>query len=318
MEENEKDFFPARWFRISTLISIGFIIILGILVLIGEMGETPEKLLNFWNETLIGLNMILIGTGEVAILVILQASWEAKIQSQRSNFRSVGIPLLVVGVMNIILLVVFNRFSQFINIISQLWTYQLMVIIILSILLVIGLYLVLKTHSLHTFLGYVFLGFLYSMVMEFCIDYGAYGIYPWRNGEMVQIVMLGLSLHYFAFVAIFRIWYELFDFTPKEAYLAMGITGFMLEVFILPIIAGSFNIWLLILFPFYFFINVFNYGSFVVIPTLYHQESGLKTSRPSSIPFSKILLKYVISVGGTLLLGIFEIYFFYSLLFGVF
>jgi hypothetical protein len=143
------------------------------------------------------------------------------------------------------------------------------------------------------------------MLMEFCVDFGAYRT---TDVVVVLVIMLVLTPHYFAMGTVFRLWYRWFTFTPREAFFAMGTAGFVLETFILPVISGTFQPLVLLLSPIYYVLNALNYGGFVVIATL-HQNQGEK--RAPILTWKK----YLAGVGGTLAIMLPVIIGFYTLLY---
>ncbi len=144
---------------------------------------------------------------------------------------------------------------------------------------------------------YVILAWFYAMIMEFCVDFGAYNTV---NPGIILIIMAGLTPHYFFLAAVFRLWFRWYTYTPREAYFAMGIIGFLLESIILKLGVGTFKLSGMLLFPIDLPVHILNYGGFVLIPTLLHNQTENR-------PPMKSKMKYLAAILGTLALTLPEI-----------
>jgi len=154
---------------------------------------------------------------------------------------------------------------------------------------------------------YVLLTWTYAMIMEFCVDFGAYGTF---NPGIVLVIMAVLTPHYFFMAAVFRLWFRWYTYSAREAYFTMGMVGFLLESIILKLLAGTFELWGILLFAIDIPVHMLNYGGFVLIPTLYQnqteQRGPVRTKR-----------KYLVGILGTLALTLPEIAGTYWLVYGV-
>lgn len=83
---------------------------------------------------------------------------------------------------------------------------------------------------------YVLLAWIYAMIMEFCVDFGAYGTF---NPGVVLVIMAVLTPHYFFMAAVFRLWFKWYTYSAREPYFTMGMIGFLLESIILKLFAGT-------------------------------------------------------------------------------
>lgn len=153
-----------------------------------------------------------------------------------------------------------------------------------------------ETKSL-SFGRYVLLAWAYAMLMEFCVDFGAYGTI---NPGVVLVIMVVLTPHYFFMAAVFRLWFRWYRYSAREAYFTMGMIGFLLESIILKLFAGTFELGGILLFPVDIPVHMLNYGGFVLIPTLYHNQ----TERRELVRTKK---KYLVGILGTLALTLPEI-----------
>ena len=154
---------------------------------------------------------------------------------------------------------------------------------------------------------YVLLTWTYAMIMEFCVDFGAYGTF---NPGVVLVIMAVLTPHYFFMAAVFRLWFRWYTYSAREAYLTMGTVGFLLESIILKLFAKTFEMGGILLFPIDIPVHMLNYGGFVLIPTLYHNQ----VERREPVRTGK---KYLVGILGTLTLTLPEIAVTYWLVYGV-
>ncbi|MGD0536969.1 MAG: hypothetical protein ABSC03_04910 [Verrucomicrobiota bacterium] len=138
---------------------------------------------------------------------------------------------------------------------------------------------------------------MYAMLMEFCVDFGAYHA---ANPLIVLAIMAVLTPHYLFMGMVFRLWFRWYTFTPTEAYLTMGTVGFLLEAIILKLIAGTWQARGMILYPLDFVVNLLNYGGFTVIATLYQNQTEER-------PRTKTWRKYLVGIFGTLGIALPEI-----------
>jgi len=128
-----------------------------------------------------------------------------------------------------------------------------------------------KVETKSFFFGrYVLLAWAYAMIMEFCVDFGAYGT---NNPGVVLVIMAVLTPHYFFMAAVFRLWFRWYTYSAREAYFTMGMIGFLLESVILKLFARTFELGSILLFPIDIPVHMLNYGGFVLIPTLYHNQA---------------------------------------------
>lgn len=144
---------------------------------------------------------------------------------------------------------------------------------------------------------YVLLAWIYAMIMEFCVDFGAYGTI---NPGVVLGIMAGLTPHYFFMAAVFRLWFKRYTYSAREAYFTMGMIGFLLESIILKLFAGTFELGGILLFPIDIPVHMLNYGGFVLIPTLYQNQSEQREPMRTK-------KKYLVAILGTLALTLPEI-----------
>jgi len=144
---------------------------------------------------------------------------------------------------------------------------------------------------------YVLLAWAYAMLMEFCVDFGAYGTI---NPGVVLVIMAVLTPHYFFMAAVFRLWFRWYTYSAREAYFTMGMIGFLLESVILKLFARTFQLGGILLFPIDIPVHMLNYGGFVLIPTLYHNQ----TEQREPVRTKK---KYLAGILGTLALTLPEI-----------
>ncbi|HEV56685.1 MAG TPA: hypothetical protein ENN87_04205 [Phycisphaerales bacterium] len=144
---------------------------------------------------------------------------------------------------------------------------------------------------------YVFMTWAYAMLMEFCVDFGAYNT---LNPLVVLVIMLVLTPHYFFLAAVFRLWFRWFTYSPREAYFTLGAVGFLLESIILKFIAGTFAPSDIVLSPVALPVHMLNYGGVVLIPTLYHNRTDRREP-------TRTRWKYAVGIAGTLALTLPEI-----------
>jgi len=154
---------------------------------------------------------------------------------------------------------------------------------------------------------YVLLAWAYAMTMEFCVDFGAYGTI---NPGVVLVIMAVLTPHYFFMAAVFRLWFRWYTYSAREAYFTMGMIGFLLESIILKLFARTFELGSILLFPIDIPVHMLNYGGFVLIPTLYHNQ----TDQREPVRMKK---KYLVGILGTLALTLPEIVVTYWLVYKV-
>jgi hypothetical protein len=144
---------------------------------------------------------------------------------------------------------------------------------------------------------YVLLTWVYAMIMEFCVDFGAYGTI---NPGIVLVIMVVLTPHYFFMAAVFRLWFRWYTYSPRQAYFTIGIVGFLLESVILKLFAGTFELSGILLFPIDAPVHMLNYGGFVLIPTL--RQNQAEQREPV-----RTRKKYLVGILGTLALTLPEI-----------
>ncbi len=144
---------------------------------------------------------------------------------------------------------------------------------------------------------YVLLAWVYAMIMEFCVDFGAYGTI---NPGVVLVIMVVLTPHYFFMAAVFRLWFRWYSYSAREAYFTMGMIGFLLESVILKLFARTFELGGILLFPIDIPVHMLNYGGFVLIPTLYHNQAEQREP-------VRTKNKYLVGILGTLALTLPEI-----------
>lgn len=154
---------------------------------------------------------------------------------------------------------------------------------------------------------YVLLAWIYAMIMEFCVDFGAYGTI---NPGVVLVIMAVLTPHYFFMAAVFRLWFKWYTYSAREAYFTMGMIGFLLESIILKLFAGTFELGGILLFPIDIPVHMLNYGGFVLMPTLYQNQSEQREPMRTK-------KKYLVCILGTLALTLPEIAGTYWLVYGV-
>lgn len=154
---------------------------------------------------------------------------------------------------------------------------------------------------------YVLLTWMYAMIMEFCVDFGAHGTI---NPGVVLVIMAVLTPHYFFMATVFRLCFRWYAYSAREAYFTMGMIGFLLESIILKLFAGTFELSGILLFPIDIPVHMLNYGGFVLIPTLYHNQA----ERREPVRTRK---KYLVGILGTLALTLPEIAATYWIVYGV-
>ena len=158
-----------------------------------------------------------------------------------------------------------------------------------------------------SFSRYVLLTWTYAMIMEFCVDFGAYSTI---NPGVVLVIMAVLTPHYFFMAAVFRLWFRWYTYSAREAYFTMGTIGFLLESIILKLFARTFELGGILLFPIDIPVHMLNYGGLVLIPTLYQNQ----TEQREPMRTKK---KYLVGILGTLALTLPEIAATYWLIYGV-
>ena len=140
----------------------------------------------------------------------------------------------------------------------------------------------------YSYLNYVIMSWKWAMIMEFCVDFGAWQQF---NPFFILVIMAVLTPVYLALFAAFRFCFRWFTYTPREAFLSVGAIGFLIESVILLMIKQE---WLLIglsllFFPFAFGIHALNYGGAAVISTL-------KQNQVETRPHSKNWKKYLVGI----------------------
>jgi len=156
------------------------------------------------------------------------------------------------------------------------------------------------------FWRFFLMGWAFAMLMEFCVDFGAYGTI---DPVFVLLVMIGLTPIYITIFIGFRISFRWFTYTPTEAFFTIGTMGALIESLILKVMAGTFDWGYFLLFPFEFPIHALNYGGAAVIPTFFQNQVEQRE-------FRKNYGKYIVGIAIPLMLALLLIILIYPLILG--